>query len=533
MSVKSCFIRFLGGYNVVSMPARLGPDDAYRPEDMMKSILQFMTCLLVCLVSLNLYGEDLNVSEETEDCLSCHSELHPGLVSSWLASRHSKTSPTEGMAKPELERRVSSPNIPSELQQFAVGCYECHSLRIEEHEDSFEHNGYEINVIVSPADCAICHSVEAEQYSKNIMSHAYGNLVDNTLYQDFTKVVNNHYTYENQELIIGQGDMLTEYESCLYCHGTKVEVKGLITRDTDYGELQFPDLEGWPNQGVGRINPDRSKGSCSACHTRHSFSIEMARKPSTCSECHKGPDVPAYKVYEVSKHGNIYNSKKSEFDFTKVPWRVGTDFTAPTCAACHASLLVSPEGTVIAERTHQYNDRLSWRLFGVPYAHPHPLDANLINVVNSEGLPLAVELNGEPVAEFVLNKEQQLENNGRMKAVCLTCHSTQWVENHFLRLDNTIHRTNRMTYEATKILSDVWAGGFEKGLPQGENIFDEKTERMWTTIWLFYANSTRFASAMAGGGDYGVFANGRYQTTEQMTKLLDQLRLYRSLNDAE
>ncbi len=499
----------------------------------MKRMIQFVTAVFICLISLNLYGEDLKLSDETEDCLGCHSELHPGLVSSWQASRHSRVSPAQGLTKPDLERRVSSPDTPDELQRVVVGCYECHSLRTEEHSDAFEHNGYRINVIVSSADCATCHSVEAEQYGRNIMAHAYGNLVDNTLYQDFTKVVNNHYTYEKGQLTIGEGDMLTEYESCLYCHGTKVEVKGLVTRDTDYGELEFPDLEGWPNQGVGRINPDGSLGACSSCHTRHSFSIEIARKPSTCSECHKGPDVPAYKVYEVSKHGNIYQAKMSDFNFTEVPWRVGTDFTAPTCAACHASLLVSPEGEVIAERTHQYNDRLSWRLFGVPYAHPHPIDANLEKVVNSQGLPLAVELNGEPVAEFVLSKEQQLENNNRMKAVCLTCHSTQWVENHFKRLDNTIHTTNRMTYQATKILSDIWAGGFEKGLPQGENIFDEQTERMWTTIWLFYANSSRFASAMAGGGDYAVFANGRYQTTEQLRKLLDQLKLYRALEEKE
>ena len=312
-----------------------------------------------------------------------------------------------------------------------------------------------------------------------------------------------------------------------------MEVKGLIQRETEYGELAFPDLEGWPNQGVGRINPDGSKGACTSCHSRHAFSIEMARKPYTCAECHKGPDVPAYKVYEVSKHGNIFNSKKDDFNFNKVPWTVGTDFTAPTCAACHVSLLVSPDGTVIAERTHQFNDRLSWRLFGVPYAHPHPLDANLAKVVNSDGLPLAVELTGEPVAKYVLNREQQIERNDRMKTVCLSCHSSQWVENHFLRLDNTIQRSNAITLEATKILKDVWNGNFESGLPHGQNIFDEKTERMWTSIWLFYANSTRFASAMAGGGDYGVFANGRYQTTEQLTHLLEQLKLYQSFQAAE
>ena len=499
----------------------------------MKRLVQLSMGIAVFMLSINLYGEDLKRSAETEDCLSCHSEIHPGLVSSWLQSRHSKITSAEGLEKSALQSRVSSKSIPNELQQVTVGCYECHGLRTDQHQDSFEHNGYEINVIVSPADCATCHSIEAEQYSKNIMSHAYGNLVDNSLYQDFTRVVNNHYTYIDQKLIIGEVDLLTEYESCLYCHGTKVEVKGLVLRDTDYGELEFPDLEGWPNQGVGRINPDGSKGACSSCHSRHAFSIEMARKPYTCSECHKGPDVPAYKVYEVSKHGNIFYSKKDEFNFNKVPWTIGTDFTVPTCAACHASLLVSPDETVIAERTHQFNDRLSWRLFGVPYAHPHPLDANLENVVNSDGLPLAVELTGEPVARYVLDTKQQAEHNARMKAVCLSCHSTQWVDNHFLRLDNTIHRSNAITLEATKILTDVWNGNFESGLPQGQNIFDEKAERMWTSIWLFYANSTRFASAMAGGGDYGVFAKGRYQTTEQLTHLLDQLKLYRSLQEVK
>ena len=38
-----------------------------------------------------------------------------------------------------------------------------------------------------------------------------------------------------------------------------------------------------------------------------------------------------------------------------------------------------------------------------------------------------------------------------------------------------------------------------------------------------------FASAMAGGGDYGVFADGRYQTTEQLYRLNDYLKLHESL----
>ncbi len=227
----------------------------------MKDMSLVWITIALLVLSLQVQAQELPLSEQTEECLGCHSELHPGLVASWLQSRHSKVSPAEALEKPELQRRVSSTNIEEDLLQTAVGCYECHSLRSDQHADSFEHNGFQINVIVSPADCATCHFVETDQYSRNIMSHAYGNLVNNSLYADFTKVVNNHYSYDKERLTIGEGDQLTEYESCLYCHGTKVEVTGIVTRDTDFGELDFPILEGWPNQGVGRINPDSVKRS--------------------------------------------------------------------------------------------------------------------------------------------------------------------------------------------------------------------------------------------------------------------------------
>lgn len=478
------------------------------------------------------FGQEPVVSGETEECLGCHRELHPGLVASWEKSRHSRVTPKAALEKEAVSRRVSAASVPEPLSEVVVGCYECHSLRTEQHADSFEHNGYRINVIVSPDDCAACHSVEVTQYGRNIMAHAYGNLVDNSLYRDMIAAVNNNYHRKDGALVMGETDMRTEYESCLYCHGTKVEVKGLATRETAFGEYAFPVLEGWPNQGVGRVNPDGSRGACTSCHSRHEFSIEMARKPYTCSECHKGPDVPAYKVFEVSKHGNIVNSMggKDSFNFDNVPWVVGRDFTAPTCAACHASLLVGPDQTVIAERTHQFNDRLAWRLFGVPYAHPHPVQADLKDVRNSQGLPLAVELDGTPVAAHVIDTEEQQARNKRMQAVCASCHSGGWVEEHFRRLDNTIARTNAITREATGIITDLWAGGHVQGLPQGANIFDEEAERMWTSVWLFYANSTRFASAMAGGGDYGVFADGRYQTTEQLYRLHQNLKLHERLD---
>jgi len=488
-----------------------------------------LTLLTVFTLNADARSQEIVLSPETEECLACHAELHPGLVASWEKSRHSRTTPGLAMQKSRLERRISSTQIDSKLIDVTVGCYECHSLNTDRHRDAFTHNGYIINVIVGSSDCSVCHAVEADQYSNNIMAHAHSNLVDNSLYRQLIETVNNPHTFEKEHLAIGKSDTLTDNESCLYCHGTRIQVRGRVTRETDFGALEFPVLEGWPNQGVGRINPDGSLGACTSCHPRHDFSIETARKPYTCSECHKGPDVPAYKVYVVSKHGNIFESKSTEYDFDSVPWTVGEDFTAPTCAACHASLLVSGDDNVIVERTHQFNDRLAWRLFGVPYAHPHPVSADLEEVKNSAGIPIATELDGEPVAEFVITEQEQKLRNERLQRICLTCHSSEWTGNHFIRLDNTIQKTNEMTYEGTRILMEIWNNGFARGLSQGENLFDEEIERVWTSLWLFHTNSTRFASAMTGGGDYGVFANGRYQATEQLYRLLDWLKTQKTI----
>jgi len=46
-----------------------------------------------------------------------------------------------------------------------------------------------------------------------------------------------------------------------------------------------------------------------------------------------------------------------------------------------------------------------------------------------------------------------------------------------------------------------------------------------TDTWQFHANTIRFASAMGGGGDYGVYAGGRYQLTQASRAMNDWLNL--------
>ena len=230
------------------------------------------------------------------------------------------------MKMPLPERRISVKKPSDITAKVAVGCAECHTMNPEKHKDTFEHNGYSVHVVVTPGDCAACHPKEVEQYGGNLMSHAYGNLQGNSLYRSLVDSTNGLLTFENMKLTQTKSDPQMDADACLYCHGTKVEVKGFKTRETPDGEMDFPVLTGWPNRGVGRINPDGTKGSCTACHTRHGFSMAMARKPYTCSECHKGPDVPAYKVYNVSKHGNIFAALGSGWQYDALPWTLGKDF---------------------------------------------------------------------------------------------------------------------------------------------------------------------------------------------------------------
>jgi hypothetical protein len=354
------------------------------------------------------------------------------------------------------------------------------------------------------------------------MSHAYLNLKNNPVYQPLAHSANGIQSFEDMKITLRPPDAQTEAESCYHCHGTVVEPKGKEARETVMGEMVFPVLSGWPNQGVGRLNPDGSMGSCTACHTRHAFSIEMARKPHTCSQCHKGPDVPAYKVYEVSKHGNIYSSIGKAWDFEAVPWIVGRDFTAPTCATCHVSLVITGEGEVVAERSHQMNDRLPWRIMGLIYAHPHPQSPDTTIIKNKGGLPLPTELTGEPVVEYLIDPKEREERRKAMHNICLSCHGYGWVKGHWTRFENTLRTTNEMTLTATKIMLTAWEKGVAKGFAQNDSIFNEAIEKRWVEQWLFFANSTRFASAMAGA-DYGVFANGRWYMAKNIQEMADWL----------
>lgn len=121
-----------------------------------------------------------------------------------------------------------------------------------------------IAVIVTPNYCARCHKEEVAQFEKS--HHAAAAKFIGSLDNMLGEIVEGGPAAAN---------------GCRQCHGS--EVKYL-------GDGKF-DPATWPNSGIGRVNPDGSRGSCAACHGRHSFSSALARQPENCGKCHMGRTI--------------------------------------------------------------------------------------------------------------------------------------------------------------------------------------------------------------------------------------------------
>ncbi|MDR4509127.1 MAG: hydroxylamine oxidase [Candidatus Brocadiaceae bacterium] len=494
--------------------------------NMQKMCLFFMSIISLFPCAMGLYADGKQpdempsmLSEQTQVCLMCHKMVTPGIVEDWLTSRHSKITPAMSFAKPIQERRLSSDTIPDTMKPFVVGCFECHGQNPSLHQDNFNHFGFKINVVVSPNDCKTCHAVEVEEYSGSKKANALVNIQKNPLYHTFVDALTGLKTLKDNEIMYCKASDTAKAETCYACHGTEVTVKGLKKISTNFGEIEVPDLTNWPNQGVGRINPDGSHGACTSCHPRHGFSIEIARKPYTCSQCHLEPDVPSFEVYSESKHGNIFCSTEHLWNWSNVPWIIGKDFKAPTCATCHNSLIATSDGKTIVPRTHDFGARLWVRLFGLIYSHPQPKSGKTYEMINSENMPLPTSFTGEPASEYLIDEKEQLQRQIEMKKVCQGCHGTNWSNAFFSKLEAVIDETDAMVQEATKLVQKAW----DEDLADPANPFDEMIEHLWIKQWFFYANSIRYAAAMSGP-DYATFKNGWMQSILNLHEMLDMTK---------
>ena len=368
------------------------------------------------------------ISGENKRCIDCHiaKDVAVGGINDWKVSRHAPK---------------------------GIGCVECH--RAEKGDvDSYDHEGFLISTLVTPKDCMRCHDKEAQEFGKS--HHAKAAQFTGSLDNFLGNVV------EGPEIVT---------TGCAGCHGSVVKVmeKGKLHPAT------------WPNSGIGRVNPDGSKGTCSACHARHSFSVAQARQPESCGRCHMGPDHPQIEAYYESKHGVMYEANKEKMKLAdpSEKWHPGKNYLYPTCATCHMS------ATGTQEVTHDVGDRISWTL--------------------------------RPVISTRL--ENYEDRRKAMRQVCSSCHSEQIVERFFTSMDQGINLYNDKFGKPAKGAMDMLLA-MKKITPTP---YDEKIEWVFYELWHHEGRRARHGlSKMAP--DY-VHWQGFYEVAKSFyTKFLPLVR---------
>ena len=393
----------------------------------MKYMNKMIVLGLSALMILLLFPTSASAAEvETDACYNCHMSggQFPAIMADWENSKHAEN---------------------------GVTCQTCHAAEMDD-PDAMGHMGFTISPVVSPKDCAKCHAAEVAENEQSL--HVLGALYYEYLF-DKEKLPYLESQIEGG-YIVADGQEMTHAATtrgCQACHGTNMTGKS-----TD-------DPTVWPNNGIGRINPDGSKGSCSACHTRHLFSVAEARKPETCGQCHMGPDHPHIEMYQESKHGNIYASEGDSWNWDSEEWIAGEDYRAPTCAGCH----MSAAGDVA--KTHDVGARLSWEL-------EEPISRRTDNVANALGVTIGDGSTWE-------------EKQARMKTVCEQCHSSTWVDNYYTQADIVVELYNTQ-YTTTKAVVDEL---YEEGLITTES-FDEPIEFKIYEMWHHEGRRARMGAFM-------------------------------------
>ncbi len=368
------------------------------------------------------------LSQISKECVDCHQDKTPAIVQHWGASKHFRAN---------------------------VGCYECHKAEKGDI-DAYEHDDRKtktlISTIVSPKDCARCHEKEVEEFASS--HHSKGGRILGSLDNLLAEVIEGNNSLKTEGF--PEGVSPAAVSGCWQCHGSEVKV-------LKEGKL---DPATWPNTGIGRINPDGSEGSCSACHSRHRFSVEQARNPENCGKCHMGPDHPQLEIYEESKHGISFHANKEKMNLDNPKWVVGVDYdAAPTCATCHMS--ATPKQGV----THDVGLRISWNNRPPVSIRPEVSDAKM-------GLP---------------GKDIDWETRRlNMIDVCTNCHNSDYVDNFYVQYDALVNLYNEKFAKPGLALMEL-----AKPLLKPAK-FSNKLDFVWFELWHHEGRRARHAASMMG-----------------------------------
>src|SRR5262249_12186448 len=338
--------------------------------------------------------------------------------------------------------------------QKGTNCLDCHQGAANQ--QTKDHHGFVIATKLTAGNCRSCHE---------------------PIYQEYLR---SRHAAPSWAAVYGQGGLRpdqVEFSERYQPGGTRRAAHPLTALEgaasTTSGCAQC--------HSVGKPNDDGTIGTCTACHTRHTSSVAIARLPTTCGQCHLGPDHSQLEIYEESKHGVMFHAQEKLLKLDAPPNTLSTrDMFVPTCATCHMSGL---NGQKV---THDPSDRLSYYLAD-PITKPRP---------NHERAQLA------------------------MKQMCVKCHTSPLIERVYGEAEQILASTNDKVQTASAIVTALRNDGILTGPP-----FSQPIDFVYFDLWHYDGRTSKHGAFM-GGADF-VQWHGNYPMqarTVQLRAMSDELR---------
>jgi hypothetical protein len=368
----------------------------------------------------------------TGKCAECHAQQQHSIVHEYELSLHA---------------------------QKGVNCLDCHQPA--DGQEKTEHHGFEISKALTAGNCRSCHETQYQQFLRS------------------------RHAAPSWAAVYGEKG---SPDSPL----TKEQVA--FSEQFHPGSCQRPPnplttLEGQPAiqsgcvncHNVGRPNLDGTIGTCTACHTRHTASVEVARLPTTCGQCHMGPDHSQLEIYNESKHGILFQAQRNMLNLTVAPKKLTTrDMFVPTCATCHMSGL---NGLNV---THDPSARLSYNLF----------------------------------AEVSAKRPNYARAQVAMKDVCRNCHTQPVIDRVYDQAEKVVATTNEKVLALKRIIEGLHKDGVLSPKP-----FQTPIDFAYFDLWHYYGRTSKHGGFM-GGADY-VQWHGNYPLLKhsvEIKEMADELR---------
>ena len=382
--------------------------------------------LIVAAFLINVARPRVETQQPTADfvrasgkCAECHARLQYSVVHEYEMSTHARK---------------------------GVNCLDCHQPAAGQ--DKLDHHGFVIAKHLTAGNCRSCHEQEYQEFLRS--RHAapswaavYGEKALRPEQVAFSEQYQPGGTRRPPHPFVVAEGASAMTSGCEQCHS------------------------------IGKPNDDGTIGTCTACHSRHTSSVELARLPSTCGQCHMGPDHSQMEIYNESKHGVMFAAQRNILNLKAPPKLLTTrDMFVPTCATCHMS------GINGLKVTHDPSDRLSWFL----------------------------------AAEISTKRPNYARAQAAMKQVCVQCHTAATIDRVYAQAEQVIATTNSRVAHAKEIVTSLRADGSLKGPP-----FSNPVDFLYFDLWHYDGRTSKHGAFM-GGADF-VQWHGNYPMLQKTVEL--------------